>query len=148
MRIHRSLITRAARRAFTLVELMVVIVIIGILATLVVVNVGGADDDAKVSAAKVGVGEIGNAIKMFRIRTGSLPETLEELVEGPGSGESDTAWRPLLDKVPEDPWGNEYEYEVTNEDIDEFEVVCFGKDGEPGGAEYSKDITYPERDDD
>lgn len=148
MRTHRSPLTRAARRAFTLVELMVVIVIIGILATLVVVNVAGADDDAKVSAAKVGVSQIGEAVKMFRIRTGALPVSLVELVEGPGSGDSDTTWHPLLDKVPKDPWDNDYEYEVTNEDIDEFEIVCYGKDGEPGGTEYSKDITYPERDED
>ena len=137
-------------RGFTLVELMVVILIVGLLAGVVLMNAGGATDDAKVGVAKAQVSTFGQAVERYRLRVdgsgveSTLPRALEDLIKGPADWQG--RWSNLLgsDSIPKDPWGREYTYKITDEEIGEFEVRCLGKDGRPGGMPpYDKDIVYP-----
>ena len=138
---------RRTKQGFTLVELMVVIVILGILATLVAVNVGGKDDEAKVGVAKANVRMIFNAVEHYKLRVQSYPEieeypeTLEELMNGPSEWED--KWIPLLQGryVPKDPWDNDYEI-IIDEEYG-VTIICYGKDKTEGGTGFGKDITYP-----
>ena len=132
---------RLAKQGFTLVELMVVIVILGILATMVAVNVGGTDDEAKVGVAKGDVKMIFNAVERYKLRVGEYPESLEELMTGPGDWED--KWNPLLQgrTLPKDPWGNDFEY--INDEEYGITIVCYGKDGEEGGTGFGMDVMYP-----
>ncbi|MGE0431538.1 MAG: type II secretion system protein GspG [Planctomycetota bacterium] len=138
------------RRGFTLVELMVVILIVGLLAGVVLMNAGGATDDAKVGVARAQVRTFGDAIERYRLRVdgmgleSTLPRELTDLIKGPADFQG--RWSNLLgaDQIPKDPWGRDYEYKVTDEEAGTFEVRCLGKDGRPGGAPpYDKDIIYP-----
>ncbi len=127
---------------FTLVELMVVIVIIGILASIVVVNVGGTDVEAKQAKAKAEVKAIYDAIGIYKTRVGEYPESLEQLIEGPPDFEG--VWRPLLQSrsVPRDPWNNDYIYELPEEG-GQYVVKCLGADNAEGGTGENKDIIWP-----
>ena len=138
-------LTPRRRRGFTLVELMMVVVIIGILAGIVAVSVGGADEEARVGEARSEVRALFDAVEMFKLRTGGyLPETLEELIEGPPDYEG--RWQNLLQspEVPLDPWDKEYIYEITDADWGEYQIICQGRDGEPGGEGFAADIMWPE----
>ncbi len=128
--------TQARRKAtagFTLVELMVVIAIIAILASIVGYNVLGAMDDGNVAAAKAQIKKLETAIVGYKIKFKNLPDSLDQLVRPP-RGDS------LLDakQIPDDPWGNPYKYTV---DGSRFTIVSYGADGSPGGAEYDEDIS-------
>ncbi|TET32895.1 MAG: type II secretion system protein GspG [Planctomycetota bacterium] len=119
------------RLAFTLVELMVVIVIIGILAGVVVTNIGNRGEDSKIERAKVDIMAIRDAMDFYRIDTGSFPEKVEDLVEQP----ADVAgWKgPYLrdGEIPIDPWGNPYVYERCYDNPKyEFKVISWGPNKE------------------
>jgi general secretion pathway protein G len=124
---------------FTLVEMIVVITIIGILATLVVVRYSGQTDQAKVAAAKSQLAQIEGAVISFNSHVGRLPKSLVELVEKP-SGVSN--WQEggyLKGKtVPKDPWGHEYVLKVSGR---RFEVVSLGADGKEGGTDVDADLS-------
>lgn len=114
---------RPAQAGFTLVEIMVVIVILGLLATLVVQNVVGASDEAKVTKAQTDVKVIAGAVKMYRTKKGKLPESLDVLVQKDEKGAGN-----LLDELPKDPWDHDYELREGNGPSD-WEVVSLGPDG-------------------
>jgi general secretion pathway protein G len=124
---------------FTLVEMIVVIAIIGILATLVVVRYSGQTDQAKVAAAKSQLAQIEGAVISFNSHVGRLPKSLIELVEKPSGV---TNWQEggyLKGKaVPKDPWGNEYVLKVTGR---RFEVISLGADGKEGGTDVDADLS-------
>ena len=124
---------------FTLVEMIVVIAIIGILATLVVVRYSGQTDQAKVAAAKSQLAQIEGAVISFHSHVGRLPKSLLELVEKPSGA---TNWQEggyLKGKsVPKDPWGNEYTYKVTGR---RFEIISLGADGKEGGSGVDADLS-------
>jgi general secretion pathway protein G len=122
-----------ARRAFTLVELMVVVAIIGILATVVVVNVVGQTYEAKKTRVKADFASIKNAVRMFKIQNGSYPRSLDELLQ-PGRGGKPSA----LEELPPDPWDNPYEYEYRSGG--KYLITSFGGDGQPGGEEEDMDL--------
>jgi len=138
--LHKAL--RAVNRGFTLIELMVVLVIIGLLAALIVPNVLDRADDARVTAARTDVNNIVQALKLYRLDNQRYPTTeqgLNALVSRPTSGPIPPNWRPYLDKLPNDPWSRPYQY--LNPGLHgEIDVLSLGADGQPGGEGRDADI--------
>src|SRR5436305_7416166 len=132
------------RRAFTLVELMVVMLILAILAALVIPRLIGRTEQAKVSGAKTDVETFAAALQMFRLDNGRYPST-EEGLESLRTAPSDLQgkWRgPYIEKdIHPDPWGNAYHYTYpASGGKDTFEVMSYGADGQPGGTGDDEDI--------
>ncbi len=133
---------RRAVRGFTLIELMVVLVIIGVLAALIVPNVLDRADDARVTAARTDISNLMQALKLYRLDNQRYPTTeqgLQALVARPATTPAPPNWRPYLEKLPRDPWGRPYQYlnPGTHGDID---VMSLGADGQPGGEGPQADI--------
>jgi general secretion pathway protein G len=136
--------TAARRRVhgFTLIELMVVLVIIGVLSALIVPNVLDRADDARVTAARTDVNNLMQALKLYRLdnqRYPSADQGLDALVRKPAAGTPPPNWRPYLEKLPNDPWGRPYLY-VNPGVKGEIDVFSFGADGQPGGDGKNADV--------
>ncbi len=125
------------QRGFTLIELMVVLLIIGLLAGLIGLEVLNRIEEAKITTAKADIAKLKEAVKMFYRDNGRLPDTLEDLVTPPADL---STWKKCLDedRVPNDPWGNEYKYEPGEKR--EFLIYSLGADGEAGGEDENADI--------
>jgi general secretion pathway protein G len=133
---------RAVQRGFTLIELMVVLVIIGVLAALIVPNVLDRADDARVTAAKTDVNNLMQALKLYRLDNQRYPtneQGLNALVAKPSAGPVPPNWRPYLDKLPGDPWGRSYQY-INPGLRGEVDVLSLGADGQAGGEGKDADI--------
>lgn len=134
-----------ARGGFTLIELMVVIVILGVLAGLIIPRIMGRPEEARRMKARVQIESIETALKLYKLDNGSYPSTeqgLQALVDAPQDAKS---WRDggYLEKgrVPKDPWDNEFVYlgpEISSGDV---EIISYGKDGEEGGEGENADIS-------
>lgn len=130
---------------FTLIEVMVVVIILGILATFVVPKLVGRTDDAKIVKAKVDIQAMETALKLYKLDNGVYPTTdqgIEALISQPETGEASN-WREggYLDqkKIPKDPWGNPYIYLSPGLHGD-YDIVSYGADKMPGGEKENSDI--------
>ena len=136
--------TKSRQRGFTLLEVMVVVVILGILAVLVVPKIISRPDDARVVAAKQDIASLFQALKLYRLDNQRYPSTeqgLQALVAKPATSPIPLNWKVggYLDRMPRDPWGNPYQY--LNPGLHgEVDIVSFGSDGEPGGEGNDADI--------
>lgn len=133
-------------KGFTLIELMVVIVILGILAAIIAPRIVGRTDEAKVTEAKVQMKNLETALKLYKLDNGSYPSTeqgLEALVKRPETGTVPKNWREggYLEKkkIPADPWGNPYVYASPGVSGD-YDIVSYGSDGVRGGDGFAKDV--------
>jgi general secretion pathway protein G len=138
-------VTRRARsRGFTLIEIMVVVVIMGILAALVVPKLMGRTDDARIMAAKQDISTIMQALKLYRLDNSRYPSTeqgLQALVAKPTGAPVPSNWKEggYIEKLPKDPWGNPYQY-LSPGIHGEVDVFSLGADGQPGGTGVDADI--------
>ena len=127
---------------FTLIELMVVLVIIGVLAALIVPNVLDRADDAGATAAKTDVNNLMQALKLYKLDNQRYPtaeQGLQALLHKPTTGPVPSNWKSYLDKLPNDPWGRPYQY--LNPGVKgEIDVMSFGADGQPGGEGKNADV--------
>lgn len=129
-------------RGFTLIEILVVITILGILAALVVPKIMDRPNDARVAATKQQIADIVQALNLYKLDSGSYPNStqgLEALVQKPNSGKVPTNWRPYMDKLPKDAWGNKFHYRAPGL-RGEVDLFSFGADGSEGGEGYNADI--------
>lgn len=133
-------------KGFTLIEIMVVVVILGILGALIVPNIIGRPDEARVTAAKSDIQAISNALELYRLDNGHYPSTdqgLEALVNKPSGYPEPRNWDPegYLKSVPVDPWGEPYMY--INEGRN-YDIYSFGSDRKEGGEGVDADIRLSE----
>lgn len=129
--------------ALTLVELMVVIVILGILATLIMPKVLNRPEQARRVKARVQIHSFQSALALFKTDTGRYPTTaegLDALVADPGVRGWHKGGYLEQDKVPLDPWGNRYVYQSPGRNSRDLDIVSYGRDGQPGGNDDDRDI--------
>jgi general secretion pathway protein G len=131
-------------KGFTLIEILVVVVILGILAALVVPRIMERPDEARVVAAKSDIRAIMSALKLYRLDNGVYPSTdqgLQALVVRPDTGVIPRNWKQggYLDRIPKDPWGAPYQY-LSPGVNGEIDVFSLGADGIPGGEGINADI--------
>ncbi len=121
---------------------MVVLVIIGVLAALIVPSLMDRPDQARATAARQDVAAIMQGLKLYLLDNGAYPSStqgLRSLVEKPASGKVPTNWRTYLERLPQDPWGNPYQY-LNPGTHGEVDVFSLGADGEPGGEKANADV--------
>ncbi len=133
-------------RGFTLIELMVVIVILGILAGLIVPRIMGRPEEAKQLKAKIQIESLETTLKLYKLDNGSYPDTqqgLQALIEKPETGTIPKKWRQggYLEKgrLPKDPWGNQFIYLSPGAHAD-YDIISYGADGVTGGEGKNTDI--------
>ncbi len=134
-----------AQSGFTLVELMVVIVIIGLLATVVMINVMPSQDRAMAEKARADISVLEQALDTYRLDQLTYPATgqgLQALVQAPAGLARPERYRSggYIRRLPDDPWGNPYQYRQPGRDGRAFDVFSFGADGTEGGEGDSADI--------
>ncbi|MBU1691497.1 MAG: type II secretion system major pseudopilin GspG [Gammaproteobacteria bacterium] len=136
--------SKCRQSGFTLIEIMIVVVILGILAALIVPKVMGRPDEARVIAAKQDIAALGQALKLYRLDNIRYPATdqgLQALVVKPTGAPTPPNWKSggYLDRLPKDPWGHDYQY-LNPGTRGEIDVFSLGADSAPGGEGNDADI--------
>mgnify|MGYP001617321784 FL=1 len=127
---------------FTLIEVMVVIVILGVLAALIVPKIMGRPDEARIVAARQDIATITQALKLYKLDNRRYPNAdqgLTSLVKKPSAEPVPENWKAYLERLPQDPWGNSYQYLIPGIH-GEVDVLSYGADGKPGGTGADADI--------
>ncbi len=137
--------TRRKQAGFSLVELMVVVFIMGLLATLIIVNVAPVGDRSRVTKAQADISNLENALEQYSLDLYTYPSTEQGLaaLSAPPAGVDATLYRPggYIRRVQEDPWGNPYQYAFPGtRSGGRFDVFSLGADGQPGGEGNNADI--------
>jgi general secretion pathway protein G len=140
---------KTKQSGFSLIEIMVVLIIIGVITAGVGAKFLGKADQARVDQAKIDFSTIEKALKLYRLdnyRYPSSEQGLEALVEKPSVDPLPRQWQDggYLDRLPVDPWGNEYVY-ITPGESSEFDVYSLGADGRSGGEDFDKDLFNRDR---
>lgn len=147
MTLHPRQSVHHIRHAFTLVEIIVVIVIIGVLATIIAPRLIGRVGQAKHSTAIANAASLATAVKTFMIDTGKKPDgsSLEFLLKPPGEIDQATWHGPYVDNSDafKDPWGKTFMIVVPGERNPDFDILSYGADGKPGGSGEDQDIRKP-----
>jgi len=138
------------KSGFTLIEILVVVVILGILATIIIPRIMGRPEEARRVKAKIDIKSVETALNLYKIDNGILPSTeqgLVALIEQPASGQIPRNWKEggYLDRLPKDPWGNGYIY-LSPGASGEYDLSSYGPDGEQGGEGKYADINSWELD--
>lgn len=135
--------TKFPRRitGFTLLELLVVLLIIGLIVGIVAPNLFKNVGKSEVTAAKAQIDALGKALDQYRLDTGHYPTTEQGLAALMQKPTDEAKWQgPYLKKaVPQDPWGKPYVYKVPGEHNNEYDLLSYGKDGQPGGKDEAAD---------
>jgi general secretion pathway protein G len=127
---------------FTLIEVMVVVVILGILAAIVVPRVMDRPEAARITKAKADIRALESALNLYKLDNFVYPTTdqgLQALVSKPSGTPEPRNWKQYMDRMPKDPWGNDYQY-LSPGVQGSVDIYSLGADGQPGGAESSADI--------
>lgn len=135
---------RSKQRGFTLLEIMVVLVILGILAAVVVSNIGGEPDRARIVKVKQDIGTMESALESYKLDNFRLPTTeqgLKALTRKPEGEPEPRNYRQggYIKRLEKDPWGNPYQYTAPGEH-GEFDLYSFGADGQSGGEGVNADV--------
>ena len=135
---------RNTQSGFTLIEIMVVVVILGILAAIVVPKVMDRPDAARVTKAKQDIRALESALNLYKLDNFNYPSTdqgLEALVKKPSGNPEARNWKQggYLDRLPKDPWQHDYQY-LNPGTHGEVDIFTYGADGRPGGDGYNADI--------
>lgn len=134
----------SSQSGFTLIEIMVVVIILGILAAIVAPNIIGRADEAKVVKAKQDIRVLEQSLQIYRLDNHHYPSTeqgLEALVQRPTGQPEARNWKPggYINRLPQDPWGNDYQY--LNPGVKaEIDIYTLGGDSRPGGEGTDADI--------
>jgi general secretion pathway protein G len=135
------------QKGFTLIELMVVLIILGLLATIVLPKFLGSEEKAKRKVAITQMRSLESALDSYRLDNGFYPTTdqgLDSLIKKPEVGRIPDKWREggylKPARIPKDPWNKEYVYIAPGSEGREYEIVSYGADGEPGGDGNNADI--------
>jgi general secretion pathway protein G len=133
---------QTASKGFTLIEVMIVIVILGVLAALIVPKVMSRPDEARIVAARQDIATLMQSLKLYRLDNRRYPTSeqgLAALVKKPEVDPLPTNWKSYVERLPQDPWGNPYQY--LNPGLNgEIDVFSYGGDGKPGGEGTDADI--------
>ena len=139
---HRKMGSDPSFSGFTLIEVLVVVLILGILAALIVPRIMDRPDEAKRVAAKADIASLVQAVKLYRLDNGTYPTTdqgLQALVQRPTTNPVPNNWKPYIDRLPKDPWGTDYQY-LSPGTHGEIDVFSLGADKARGGTGNDADI--------
>jgi len=135
------------KKGFTLIEIMVVVIILGLLAGLVLPKILGREEEARVGSGKVQIKAFESALDGYKLDNGFYPTTdqgLEALVKKPETGRIPAKWREggylKPARIPKDPWGKDYVYISPGSENREYEIISYGADNEPGGEGKNADL--------
>jgi len=143
MKIKRNFTVQKVNSGFSLIEILVVLLIIGLLSTLVVINVLPSQDRARVEKAKADISIMGNALEMHRLERFTYPSSelgLKALLKTGGEDSlNNVNNRGYIKSLPKDPWGNDYQYIIPGQN-GEYDLFSMGADGDIGGEGINADI--------